>query len=114
MRNQIVRLLVAVEMALMLAGQVQAGTAGPGNPVNVYFMSNGVALIPMDVGQQNSPSCATQGTRFAIDGSTAPGKVQIAALLTAIAMGKQIVVWGTGTCSVWGDTETVSFFQIVS
>ena len=114
MRSHIGRLITLALLSLFISGQAEAGTSGPGYPANVYFMINGIALIPVDSAQIDPPACATVKSRFAIDGTTSAGKVQIAALLTAIAMGKQINIWGTGTCSIWGDTETISFFQIIS
>lgn len=35
-----------------------------------------------------------------------------AALLTAYMAHKRIMVFGNGVCDVWGDTETVNYFQI--
>lgn len=101
-------------MTAWLACEAQAGTAAAGTPGNPYFMNNGTLLIPTDGVRADVPACAaTQAGRFAIDGSTAAGKVQVAGMLSAIAMGRKVAVWGTGARSVWPDTETVNFFQVV-
>lgn len=99
---------------MFAAGSAHAGTAGAGNLNNPYFMGNGVLLIPTDGTRSGAPACATESYRFAIDASTAAGKTQAAGILTAFAMGKRVAIYGTGVCSVWNDTETVNYFQILS
>jgi len=108
------RLILIFAAGMFAAGAVSAGTFGVGNIGSPYIMWNGVLLVPTDGARSNAPACATESARFAIDGSTAAGKVRAAALLTALTAGKRVVVWGTGACSVWGDTETVDFFQIIN
>jgi len=105
-------LILAVGM--LAAGAASAGNADVGSPNNPYFMSNGVVLFWTNGARYNVPACgATLASRFAINGATAAGKVQVAALLTAYSMGKKISVVGTGDCQVWSDTETVNFFQMI-
>ena len=101
-------------MAVSVVCGAQAGTAAAGTPSNPYFMGNGTLLIPTDGARSGALVCATKSGRFAIDGSTAAGKVQVAGMLTAIAMGRRVTILGTGACSVWPDTETVNYFQVVS
>jgi len=48
-----------------------------------------------------------------INGNAA-GQMQIAFLLSLQAQGKQITAIGDGTCSNWGDTETVGYIQQVN
>ncbi len=91
-----------------------AGVAGAGNIVGPYFMQTDALLVSTDAPQSGAPACATVASRWAIDGTTPAGKIQVAAVLAAFAMGKKIAVWGAGTCSVWGDTETVNFLQVVN
>lgn len=94
-----------------------AGVAGAGNivgPYGLFFMQTGALLVSTDAVQSGAPACATVVGRWAIDGTTPAGKLQAAAVIAALAMGKKIAIWGTGTCSVWGDTETVSFLQVVN
>lgn len=96
------------------AGGAQAGSAAAGNLNNPYFMGNGVLLIPTDGARSGTPACATESYRFAINASTPAGKVQAAGILTAFSMGKKVVFIGTGDCLLWGDTETVNYFQVLS
>jgi hypothetical protein len=58
-----------------------------------------------------APSCAIQAMKFVINGSTDAGKAQIATVLAAQSAGHNISILGTGTCDVWGDTETVFWVQ---
>jgi len=104
--------ILILAAGMLSVSAVFAGTAGLGTPASPYAMWNGVLLVPTDGARVNVPACATESARFAINGTTAAGKVQVATMLMAIALGKKIYVWGTGTCSVWADTETIDFFQI--
>jgi len=53
------------------------------------------------------PPCSTTDL-WVIDGSTAAGQQTIATVLSAQAQGKQVTVHGTGSCTIWGDTESAS------
>ena len=88
-----------------------AGSASQGTLNTVHFMGNGVVLALTTGTRTGVPACAnTQPTRFALDASTPAGKAQLAGLLTAYSSGKQVVIIGTGTCSSWGDTESIDYF----
>ncbi len=92
----------------------QAGAALTGNPYNLYSMWNGALFMWTNRVHSDPTVCgANLRSRFAIDGTTAAGKVQVAALLAAYSMGKKITIQSTETSLVWSDTETVSFFQII-
>jgi hypothetical protein len=58
-----------------------------------------------------APSCATQPMKFVINASTDAGRAQISTVLAAQSAGRLISILGTGTCDVWGDTETVFWVQ---
>ena len=108
------KLFIALVVVAASISSAYAGTSGPGNIINPYFMQNGALLVTTDASQSGAPSCATVINRWAIDATTPAGKLQATAVLTAYAMGKKIAIWGTGTCSVWGDTEGVSFLQVIN
>jgi hypothetical protein len=57
------------------------------------------------------PSCAIQPMKFVINASTDAGKAQIATVLAAQSASRPISILGTGSCDVWGDTETVFWVQ---
>jgi hypothetical protein len=97
----------------LFASSAHAGGTATFVPANPYFMPAGIILMTTPGGAiAGAPACATQ-QGFAIDASTPAGKVQLSAVLTAYAMGRQIAVYGTGACIVWGDRETVNYLQIV-
>jgi hypothetical protein len=90
------------------AGNITTMATNPpvgGYPAVFFFATNGTRSSP--------PSCATIGGRWAIDGSTMGGQQSIALVMSAQAQGRQIIVQGNGTCSVWGDTETASYIEVI-
>lgn len=103
--------IISLLAALMISAATQAGSATSGTLSTVHFMSGGNVILYTSGSRSDVPSCAsTQPNRFAVNGTTEGGKVQLSGLLTAYAAGKSVVIYGTGTCSVQGDTETISYF----
>jgi hypothetical protein len=76
----------------------------------VHFLTNGIVMVYSDGNRSGIPTCATQTGRFAIDSTTPGEKAQLAGLLAAYAIGKPVVILGTGGCEVYGDSETINFF----
>ena len=73
-------------------------------------MKNGVVMFTTTGVRYDPPACGlTVGGRWAIEGSTAAGKNQVAAVLSAYATGKPMQVFGANVCSAWLDTETVEY-----
>lgn len=108
-------LSVAAILSLALAGPTQASEAPMGTIVGVFGTHNGALLFSTTSGRSGpAPACQGPGLaqRWAIDASTVAGQAAASALLTAYALKKRVNVYGTGGCSIWGDTETVSFFII--
>lgn len=91
-----------------------SSTNGFGNVTDVYGTNNGAVLFSTDATQRSSvPSCASNNPRrWAIDASTTAGQAAASLLITAWAQHKRVWVTGTGACSIWGDTETVLFFNV--
>lgn len=88
-----------------------AGTAASGS-INTVLPHSGGAMIFNQTGTRaGRPACSTQD-RWAINGTTDGGKIIISTLLTAYAQGKQTSIQGTGTCTVWSDTETVDYIIV--
>jgi hypothetical protein len=108
------KLFIAFVIAASAIFRANAGSASPGIIINPYFTPTGTVLVTTDASQSAAPACATVPNRWAIDATTPAGKLQATAVLTAYAMGKRIAIWGTGTCSVWGDTEGVSLLQVIN
>ena len=87
-----------------------AGSATFGTLSTVHTFANGVVLVYTNGSRSEVPACATnQPARFAINGSTAGGKVLAAAIFANYSLGKQVTIIGSGTCDVYGDTESISY-----
>lgn len=88
-----------------------ASSAGFGS-LNTVLPHTGGALIFNQTGTRSArPACATQD-RWAIGSATDAEKMLIATFLTAFAQGKQISIQGSGACTVWPDTETITYFIV--
>lgn len=97
----------------MIPATSNAGEAGASPFKTVMFFSNGIVLVHTDGARTNVPGCATQTSRFAIDSTSAAGKSQLAGILAAYAIGKPVVIYGTNSCALVGDTETISYFSTI-
>ena len=107
------KLITCAIAALVAAAPANAGSAPMGTITTVYYL-NGPILFYVNATHSGIPACANNGTstRWAISAATMGGQAQLSALMTAIARGKRISVQGTGTCSVWGDSETADYFTV--
>ncbi|MGB5398517.1 MAG: hypothetical protein WBN96_15320 [Gammaproteobacteria bacterium] len=65
--------------------------------------------VSMDGNYNDRPACATSGY-WAINTETEQGKALLTLLITSSATGKSITLYGTGSCSLRPDMETV--FQV--
>jgi hypothetical protein len=102
-------------VALLYSTLVRASSAGDGTLSLVHFMGNGVVIVYTNGSRSAGvPACASnQTSRFALDGTTPGGKVQVAGLLAAYAAGKTVDIIGTWDCAAYGDTESISYFHTV-
>jgi len=103
---------LAASLALLGATPLSAGTAA--GPINTpYFLPGGIVIVYVPGNRSGVPSCAAgQPYRFALDASTDAGRVQLSGLLSAFAMGREVSIVGTGNCSIYGDSESVSYFMV--
>lgn len=103
-------LLLAV---MPIAGHSAESTA-TGYFTNPLFMPGGIVMVFVTGGQRSTvPACgAGESGRFAINSTTDTGRAQLAGLLTAFSSKQLVEVHGTGDCRDWGDTESISWFQI--
>ena len=114
--------VAAMAMALGAHSPAEASnTGGFGYVFGVFGTWNGAVLFSVQVNGANHqlvsrtgiPACGTNNSnRWAIDASTPAGQAAVQVLLTAYTQHRPIYVTGTGTCTVWGDTETVQFFNL--
>jgi hypothetical protein len=97
----------------VMALPAHASDASSGTITQPQATQNG-AVIFMHSGTRTAPpSCgAGYATRWAVDASTVQGQAQLSVLLTAYALRKSITIHGAGTCSIWGDTETVGILLV--
>ena len=96
--------------ALMLGciGTAHAGGFGSGK-VEIEHVGFGPGLVFFyTTVHTGGPSCNDYRGRWVLNLNTPEGKGQYAFLLAAEAMGKEVRVWGTGTCDVYSNTESVA------
>jgi hypothetical protein len=81
----------------------------------IFAMPNGAVMF-LHAGVRTLPAAPCQAAglqnRWAFNASTPTGQAYLATLLTAYSLHKRIQIYGTGDCSAWGDTETVSYFIV--
>ena len=104
-------LVTMLAMSLLMSISAQASEASLGKPYALLVHEQGAAFFHHDGSRTARPTCATQD-RWVINLSTQTGQAMYAAVLTAIASGRKIMVHGAGTCSVWGDTESITYVQV--
>jgi len=91
-------------------------TSGYGYISGINAANNGAVLFTVTVNgstRSSIPSCAaTFPARWAIDASTVPGQIAAQILMTAFQQHRPISVTGTGSCTIWSNTETVSYIAL--
>lgn len=106
--------LLALVLVLASAHAHAGWSAGPVRLKNLHFMPNGVVIAYVEGTRANVPACAAvESQRFAVNATTPAGRTQLAGLLVAYSADRQVNIFGTGTCSAWGDTETIEFFHTI-
>jgi len=98
----------------LLTTNTFAGSASTGKLSKLHFMSNGVIIVYTSGARTDVPTCAqNQPSRFALNGTTDGGKVQVSGLLSAYATGKNVIIKGASNCNAYGDTESINYFRTV-
>ncbi len=95
------------ETGTILFGHGQYGSTETSAGFTFFFLEGGNKI--------DNPACSTAsgGQRWVFDNDWPAAKYQIATLLAAFAAGKRVTVVGSGTCLVWGDSETAIDIKIV-
>jgi hypothetical protein len=91
----------------ILPASVSAGDqAGPVQEIRVTSAAihDGPSHVLVTGTWNARPACATIGW-WAFDTDTSHGKALLATLLTAKATGKNVMLWGSGTCALRPDME---------
>lgn len=112
------RSLVLIATSMLIAIGAQAAGTSSGI-VTVTYVINASAATPDPsvfifknaTAISGTPACNTN-LEHAIRLNTPAGKSVQQQVQLAIALGKNVFVAGDGTCSAWGDRETVSFVFI--
>lgn len=96
-------------LSLFLSTEANASNAVNGYVTGFVQLSNGIILVFKDGQRSSPPSCSNQNfpARWAFDGTTATGQARLAMLLTVKSLHIPVSFYGTGTCSVLGDSETI-------
>ena len=106
------KLAISILATLFASTAIAAGT-GTGTFLTPYAMPGGQVIVYTSTAPAGQPACATSA-RFAIDGTTAGGKVQNSWIEMAFAMNKLVTVIGAGTCTVQATSEDISYFVIAN
>lgn len=102
--------LLAALIGLAAGCPANASDTGFG-PVAQITPLSAAYLVTTSASRSAPPACATIPNRWAIDPSIPGNQAMIATILSAQAQGRPIAVRGTGTCSVWSDSETIAYIE---
>ena len=118
MKQSFRRSLVFIAASILVAMGAHAGGISNGLVTTTFvvnattttadssvFIFKNIATIP------GTPTCNTN-QEYAIRLNTPAGKAVQSSVQLAIALGKPVYASGDGTCSAWGDRETVNFVYI--
>jgi hypothetical protein len=103
-------LAMSAVAAMTFASQALASGTSSGVPSGITVQS-GIVMFTISAGHGSNPACATT-QRWAFDANVAAGQATLSTLLNAYSLQKLVNVLGTGTCSVWPDSETVYFVSL--
>lgn len=104
------KFLAAAALALLSFSPASASSAMGGYVTGFATLSNGVVLVFSDGNRPGPPGCSNTGfpNRWAINANTTMGQAVLSVLLTARALHEPVRFYGTGTCDVLADAETIS------
>jgi hypothetical protein len=101
--------IAAFAIASLICSTAHASEAGPGQISNLIVVENGTVLFNQSGSRTTPPGCQASTTpkRWAFNGTTPAGQAMLSLLLRAYATSKTVLIFGTGTCTAWSDTENV-------
>lgn len=102
---------LAASIGISTSASAQStGATGPIGRIDMQTAGGGKVIFYQGGNRSGVPACASNlNNRWAFDGTTPSGQATLSILLSAYMSGKSIQVVGMGTCSAWGDTETVNY-----
>lgn len=102
MYKYVVCLLVVMGSAVANAGDQY------GKIIQMVARSDGLHFVFLEGAHNAKPGCAANYEYWMIKNENSQaGKTQISMLLAAYAAGKPVSIWGTNTCTRWGDGEDI-------
>lgn len=111
---KIIKQIIAIT-TLSAACPAMASSSNQAYVGEIFGMARGVVLFNHAGVRSTLPSCGTPNpVRWAFDVTTPAGQARLSMLLSAKAMHLPIMIYGTGACTDWGDTETVDYFVVLS
>lgn len=102
---------IRLVLGVLSATPAFGSDALPGRLSLPAFMSDGYVIVTTDGQRSSNPCTSTYPQRYALNATTAAGKIQLAGLLSAHAAGLPVRIIGTGSCSPHNE-ELISYFYI--
>ena len=100
---------MAAAVLLGCSAETLAGSVANVTVNHIEALPSGHFFVYFSSSITSSPACATlPATAFVVDGSTAGGKVVVALIQEAYALGKTISGSGSNTCTLHTGYETIS------
>lgn len=101
--------LMIAALLPFLGGAAHASTSASGQVTAFATLGTNIILVFTNGTRGTPPSCSNSGfpTRWAFAIDTALGQAMLSILMTAKATGDTVTLYGTGSCSVLGDSETI-------
>jgi hypothetical protein len=106
--------IAAAMLVLVPQRAVAAGAATQGTVTTLTVQNSGgtngqgVAFIYISSAHTGAPGCHTTGNRWVVDLGVESGRQLYALALSAYLSGRSLSdMVGTGTCSIWPDTESL-------
>ena len=112
--NWIRKAVVVVSVLVMGSVGSNASAGNATGVVSGITVQNGIMVFSIAAGHASPPACIDSAQRWAFDANTAAGQVMAATVLTNYALGKIMFVAGTGACTAWPGSETVSYLIITN
>lgn len=99
---------IGAVLAFLSASTAFAGGVVTGTVTQVVVRaSDGLVYVVVSGTPTGKPACAVGGYWMVANETSDVGHKQYAMLLMAQATGTRITIWGSGTCTRWGDGEDI-------
>lgn len=106
------KLYLLIVMTLCLVPSLSVATTSSGYISVLGVNKANQTLVNLD----SSPdyvACASQFKRFVADLTSEHGQAMYSLILSAQAQNKKIKIWGTSSCDIRGDAESIQFVEML-